>query len=61
MSLAECEGSAEMVYHWLRVQMLSGTEFPKCEPKNLSHRRHQDSQEDEQRPRTMVNKCELSK
>lgn len=56
VSLADCEGSVEMVYHWLRVQMLSGPEFPKYEQKNLSHRRHHDSQEDEQRPRTMVNK-----
>ena len=55
LSLADCEGGAEMVYHWLRVQMLSGTELPRHEQKNLSHRRHQDGQEDEQRPRAMVN------
>ena len=55
VSLADCEGSAEMVYHWLRVQMLSGTELPRPEHKSLSHRRHHDSQEDEHRPRAMVN------
>lgn len=54
VSLAECEGSTEMVYHWLRFQMLSGTELQRPEQKSLSHRRHQNSQEDEQRPRTMV-------
>lgn len=59
VSLADCEGSAEMGYHWLRVQMLSGMEFPKYEQKNLSHRRHHDNQEEEQRLRTMVNKCTL--
>ncbi|XP_026200643.1 protein WWC3 [Anabas testudineus] len=53
LSLADCEGNAEMVYHWLRVQMLSGTESQRPEQKSLSHRRHDDSQEDEQRPRTM--------
>lgn len=58
-SLADCEASAEMVYHWLRVQMLSAMEFPKYEQKNLSHRRHHDNQEEEQRLRTMVNKCIL--
>lgn len=57
LSLADCEGSVEMVYHWLRVQMLSGMEFPKYEQKNLSHRRYHDNQEEEQRLRTMVNKC----
>lgn len=55
LSLADCEGSAEMLYHWLRVQMLM--EFPKYEQKNLSHRRHHDNQEEEQRLTTMVNKC----
>lgn len=55
MSLADCEGSAEMVYHWLGVQMLSGMELPRPEQKSISHRRHHDSQEDEQRPRAMVN------
>lgn len=59
VSLADCEGAAEMVYHWLRVQMLAGAEFPKYEAKNLSHRRHHDSPEDEQRPRMMVKKCIL--
>lgn len=59
VSLADCEGSAEMVYHWLRVQMLSGMEFPKYEQKNVSHRRHHDSPEEEQRLRTMVNACIL--
>ena len=55
LSLAECEGSAEMVYHWLRVQMLSGVDLPRPEHKSLGLRRHHDSQEDEQRPRAMVN------
>lgn len=59
VSLADCEGSAEMVYQWLRVQMVGGAELPKYEQKNLSHRRHQDSQEEEQRLRAMVNKCTL--
>ncbi|XP_026160518.1 protein WWC3 isoform X5 [Mastacembelus armatus] len=51
VSLADCEGSTEMAYHWLRVQML--TELPRPEQKNLSHRRHHDSQDDEQRSRAM--------
>lgn len=55
MSLADCEGSAEMVYHWLRVQMLSGTESQRPEQKSITHRRHHDGQDDEQRPRAMVN------
>ncbi|XP_051231983.1 protein WWC3 isoform X2 [Dicentrarchus labrax] len=59
VSLAECEGSAEMVYHWLRVQMLCGTELPRLEQKGLSHRRHHDSQEEEQRPRPMDTVCTL--
>uniref|UniRef100_H3CH37 WWC family member 3 n=1 Tax=Tetraodon nigroviridis TaxID=99883 RepID=H3CH37_TETNG len=54
VSLADCEGSAEMVYQWLRVQMVGGAELPKYEQKNLSHRRHQDSQEEEQRLRAMM-------
>uniref|UniRef100_A0A673BSC1 WWC family member 3 n=1 Tax=Sphaeramia orbicularis TaxID=375764 RepID=A0A673BSC1_9TELE len=54
VSLADCEGSAEMVYHSLQVQMLSGTELPRPEQKNLSHRRQHDGQEEEQRPRPMV-------
>ncbi|XP_070688069.1 protein WWC3 [Pempheris klunzingeri] len=59
LSLADCEGSAEMVYHWLRVQMLSGTELTRPEQKSLSHRRHHDSQEDEQRPRATDTVCTL--
>ncbi|XP_035509026.1 protein WWC3 [Morone saxatilis] len=59
VSLAECEGSAEMVYHWLRVQMLCGTELSRLEQKGLSHRRHHDSQEEEQRPRAMDTVCTL--
>lgn len=55
VSLADCEGSAEMAYHWLRVQMLSGAELPRPEQKSASHRRHHNSQEDEQRLRAMVN------
>ncbi|KAG7228863.1 hypothetical protein INR49_008641 [Caranx melampygus] len=57
VSLADCESSADMVYHWLRVQMLSGTEATRPEQKTLSHRRHHDGQEDEQRPRVMDNVC----
>ncbi|XP_074492885.1 protein WWC3 [Sebastes fasciatus] len=60
VSLADCEGSAEMVYHWLRVQTLSGTpETPKPEQKSLSQRRLHDSQEDEQRPRATDTVCTL--
>ncbi|XP_076583127.1 protein WWC3 [Chaetodon auriga] len=59
VSLADCEGSADMVYHWLRVQMLSGTEMSRPEHKSLSHRRHHDSQDDEQRPRAMDTVCTL--
>ncbi|XP_059197787.1 protein WWC3 [Centropristis striata] len=59
VSLADCEGSVEMVYHWLRVQMLSGTEMLRPEQKSLNHRRHHDSQEDEQRPRVMDTVCTL--
>lgn len=55
LSLADCEGSVEMVYHWLRVQMLSGTELPRHEQKTLNHRRHYDCQEEQQRPRALVN------
>ncbi|KAM4548704.1 protein WWC3 [Odontesthes bonariensis] len=59
VSLADCEGSAEMVYHWLRVQMLNGPETQRPEQKSLSHRRHHDSQEEEQRPRAMDTVCSL--
>eukprot|EP00064_Thunnus_orientalis_P018927 superscaffoldBa00004528_g19036 len=59
VSLADCEGSAEMVYHWLRVQMYSGTEMQRPEQKSLSHRRQHDGQEDEQRPRAMDTVCTL--
>lgn len=54
VSLADCEGAAEMVYHWLRLQMLSGAESQRPEQKSLSHRRHHDNQEEEQRPRTTL-------
>ncbi|KAE8294464.1 Protein WWC3 [Larimichthys crocea] len=59
VSLADCEGSAEMVYHWLRVQIVGGTELPRPEQKNPGHRRHHDNQEDEQRPRAMDTVCTL--
>ncbi|KAM7013283.1 protein WWC3 [Tautogolabrus adspersus] len=59
LSLAECEGSVEMVYHWLRVQVLSGNELPRPEQKSFSHRRQQDSQEDEQRLRAIDTVCTL--
>ncbi|XP_043985671.1 protein WWC3 [Gambusia affinis] len=45
LSLADCEGSADMVYHWLRVQMLADSQ------KTLYSRRTHESQEDEARPR----------
>ncbi|KAM6938742.1 protein WWC3 isoform 1-T1 [Lycodopsis pacificus] len=54
VSLAACEGSAEMVYHWLPVQTLSGPpETNRPEQKSLGPRRHHDGQEDEQRARAM--------
>ncbi|TDH08098.1 hypothetical protein EPR50_G00094170 [Perca flavescens] len=59
VSLADCEGSAEMAYHWLRVQMLSGAELPRPEQKSASHRRHHNSQEEEQRLRAMDTVCTL--
>lgn len=60
VGLADCEGSTDMVYHWLRVQMLSSAELPRHEQKNLSHRRHHNSQEDEHRPRATVNTGSVS-
>lgn len=59
LSLAECEGCAEMVYHWLRVQLLSGMDLNRPEQKSFRQSRHQDSQEDEQRPRTTDTVCTL--
>uniref|UniRef100_A0AAQ5Z1K9 WW domain-containing protein n=1 Tax=Amphiprion ocellaris TaxID=80972 RepID=A0AAQ5Z1K9_AMPOC len=58
VSLADCEGSAEMIYHWLRVQMLGGTESQRPEQKSLSHRRHHDGQDEDQRPRAMLQRLE---
>ncbi|XP_015247565.1 PREDICTED: protein WWC3 [Cyprinodon variegatus] len=58
LSLMDCEGSAEMVYHWLRVQMLSGTDPQRPEQKSLNNRRN-DSQEDEPRPRAKDTVCNL--
>lgn len=55
VSLADCEGCADMVYHWLRVQMFSGTELERPAHKSLGQRRQNDGQEDEQRPRALVN------
>uniref|UniRef100_A0A8C6P6V6 WWC family member 3 n=1 Tax=Nothobranchius furzeri TaxID=105023 RepID=A0A8C6P6V6_NOTFU len=54
LSLADCDGNTEMVYHWLRVQMLSGADLQRPEQKSLSNRfrLHED---DEQRLRTTVN------
>lgn len=57
LSLADCEGSADMVYHWLPVQMLA--EMPRHEQKNLSHRRLHDNHDDEQRPRATVVKSHV--
>ncbi|XP_040895795.1 protein WWC3 [Toxotes jaculatrix] len=59
VSLADCDGSTNMVYHWLRVQMLSGMELLRPEQKSLSHRRQHDGLEDEQRPRAMDTVCTL--
>uniref|UniRef100_A0A665STG9 WWC family member 3 n=1 Tax=Echeneis naucrates TaxID=173247 RepID=A0A665STG9_ECHNA len=59
VSLADCEGTTEMVYHWLRVQMLCGMECLRPEQKSLSHRRQHNGQEDDQRPRTMDTLCTL--
>ncbi|KAM9762013.1 protein WWC3 [Menidia menidia] len=53
VGLADCEGSAEMVYHWLRVQMLNGPEGQRPEQKGMVHRRHLDIQDEEHRPRAM--------
>lgn len=55
VSLVDCERSTEMLYHSLQVQMLSGTELPRPEHKSVNLRRQHDGQEDEQRPRAMVN------
>lgn len=52
LSLADCEGSAEMVYRWLPVQVL--TETPRHEQKNPNQRRLLDGQDDEPRPRAQV-------
>ncbi|XP_077964882.1 protein WWC3 [Gasterosteus aculeatus] len=50
MSLADCEGSAEMVYHWLRTP--SGTPETTCpKQKGAGLRRRLDSQEEELRAR----------
>lgn len=51
VGLADCEGSVEMVYHWLRVQMLSGSELQRSEHKGSSQRRLHDGAEEEQRLR----------
>uniref|UniRef100_A0A3Q4GVF0 WWC family member 3 n=1 Tax=Neolamprologus brichardi TaxID=32507 RepID=A0A3Q4GVF0_NEOBR len=59
VSLADCEGSPEMVYHWLRVQMLNGTESQRPEQRSVIQRRHQDGQVDEQRPGAMDTACNL--
>ncbi|KAM6921361.1 protein WWC3 [Xenentodon cancila] len=59
LSLADCERSAEMVYHWLQVHMLSGIESQRPEQRSVGHRRNQDSQDEEQRPRAMDTVCNL--
>ncbi|XP_012716619.2 protein WWC3 [Fundulus heteroclitus] len=59
LGLADCEGSAEMVYHWLRVQILSGTDSQRPEQKSLNNRRNNDSQEDEPRLRAKDTVCSL--
>lgn len=56
LSLADCEGSAEMVYHWLRVQMLSGTDSQRHEQKSVNRN---DGHEDETRPRATDTVCNL--
>nr|XP_043900498.1 protein WWC3 [Solea senegalensis] len=50
LSLSDCDGSTEMVYHWLRVQMLSGSDLLQPELKNICQRRLHEEEEDEQRP-----------
>ncbi|XP_053709079.1 protein WWC3 [Synchiropus splendidus] len=57
VGLADCEGSVEMVYHWLRVQMLSGPELQRPEQKGGSHRRHHDGPEEELRLRVSDSVC----
>ncbi|CAN9500247.1 unnamed protein product [Ophioblennius macclurei] len=37
LSLVDCEGRAEMVYHWLRVQVSGGAESQRAEQKSLNH------------------------
>ncbi|XP_056131915.1 protein WWC3 isoform X3 [Lampris incognitus] len=59
VSLVECEGSTEMVFCWLRVQMLGGAELPRPEQKSLGHSKQHDSQEEDQRPRASETVCNL--
>ncbi|XP_061743737.1 protein WWC3 isoform X4 [Nerophis ophidion] len=60
LGLVDCEGSADMVYHWLRVHMFSGAaESHRAELRSLSQRRHQDGTEDDHRPRAAESVCTL--
>ncbi|KAM3876459.1 protein WWC3 [Diretmus argenteus] len=59
LSLADCEGSAEMVFRWLRVQTTLGGTDLRPEQKSLIHRRQHDNQEEEQRPRATDPACTL--
>ncbi|XP_061680435.1 protein WWC3 [Syngnathoides biaculeatus] len=56
VGLAECEGSSEMVYHWLRVQMFGGAE----PQRGQGQRRLHDGPDDEHRPRVQESSCGLS-
>ncbi|XP_051928964.1 protein WWC3 isoform X2 [Hippocampus zosterae] len=57
VGLAECEESADMIYHWLKVQMLGGAEPPRPELRAQVQRRHHDGPEDEHRPRALESSC----
>ncbi|XP_019752647.1 protein WWC3 [Hippocampus comes] len=57
VGLAECEESADMIYHWLKVQMLGGAEPPRPELRAEGQRRHHDGPEDEHRPRALESSC----
>ncbi|XP_061634157.1 protein WWC3 [Phyllopteryx taeniolatus] len=59
VGLAECEGTSEMVYHWLRVQMFTGAEPQRPELRGQGQRRHHDGPEDEHRPRAQESTCGL--
>nr|XP_057929461.1 protein WWC3 [Doryrhamphus excisus] len=60
LSLVDCEGSTDMVYHWLRVQTFSGVaESQRPDLRSLGQRRHHEGPEDEHRPRAAESVCTL--